>query len=181
MTKRLAAAVLCAIVNFFGSPAGGSASSSDGGGDDDGGIDYVELRRDRHASQGAADPLVAASRIVGGDVQHAWLIHHHSGPSAAAAVQRDDRYKHAALVTLSVDVAVLPWEPLLGRSLAFCRENEALKVTIETQGAAAPADVRTVAQQNGFVFAGSRCVDDVHVAEFYTDLYRRDRPARHDA
>jgi hypothetical protein len=72
-----------------------------------------------------------------------------------------------------VDVAVLPWQPLLDRSLEFCREHNALKVTIEAQGAPI-AQIRSVAEADGFVFSRFRQIDGIDVAEFYTDLYRRE-------
>jgi hypothetical protein len=176
MTKRIAAAVLCAIVNFMGA-SDVSAGSVAADADDDGGTDYVELRNEHQATSTAQDPLLAtASAVVGGEIDHAWILRHHSGPSAAVAVQRN-ALDHTATVSLSLDVPVLPWEELLHRSLKFCRDEDVLKVTIESQGLGF-ASIRPVAEASGFVFSRARRVEGVHVAEFYTDLYHRPRRPR---
>jgi hypothetical protein len=177
MTKRIAAAVLCAIVNFMGAQDVGAYTPDV---DDDGGTDYVELRRDHEHDTKREDPLLAtASAMVGGEIDHAWILRHHSGPSAAVAVQHN-AIDHTATVSLSLDVPVLPWEELLHRSLAFCRDEDVLKVTIESQGLGF-AGIRSVAETSGFVFSRARLVEGVHVAEFYTDLYHRSAPRRQDA
>jgi hypothetical protein len=177
MTKRLAAAVLCAIVNLMGSQDAGAMTPDVS--DDDGGIDCVEFRHDHDSLQRAPTALDAASALCGGEIDHAWVLRHHSGPGAAVAVQCND-LQHTAVVSLSVDVSILPWQPLLDRSLAFCREHDALKVIIEAQGAT-PAQIRMVAEADGFQFSRLRQVDGVDVAEFYTDLYRRDNGPRPSA
>ena len=183
MTKRLAAAVLCTIVNLLGLPDAGSGASVDG--DDDAGVAYVELRRDQpipgDSTPGASDdPLVTVSHVVGDEIEHAWVARHHSGPSAAATVQRDAYHEHTAIVSLSADLELLPWESLLSRSLAFCREQDVLKVTLQTEGVS-PEIVRSVAHASGFSFSRSHYADGVDVAEFYTDLYHPDRRSRGDA
>src|SRR5215207_6808268 len=109
MTKRLAAAVLCAIVNFMGAQDVGALTPDT---DDDGGIDCVELQRQSGSSGQAPNALDAASAVCGGEIDHAWILRHHSGPSAAAAVQCNDR-SNTAVVSLTVDVSILPWQPLL--------------------------------------------------------------------
>lgn len=167
MRKRLAAAVLCAVVNFMGSQDVGALTPDT---DDDGGIDCVEFQREPDAHH-APTALDAASAVIGGEIDHAWILRHHSGPSAAVAVQCND-LQHTAVVSVTVDVSILPWQPLLDRSLAFCREHEALKVTIEAQGAST-AQIRSVAEADGFVFSRVRHEDGIDVAEFYTDLYHR--------
>jgi hypothetical protein len=188
MTKRLAAAVLCTIVNLLGLPdvsAGGGSVD----GDDGSGIAYVELRREWQVPgvsdpAASSDPLTTASDVCGDEIEHAWILRHHSGPSAAVTVRRDASHDHTAVVSLSADLRLLPWEQLLSRSLAFCRDHDVLKVTLEAEGVSSET-VRAVAHASGFSFSRLRHADGVDVAEFYTDLYhpdRRDqRPAHLDA
>jgi hypothetical protein len=154
MTRRIAAAVLCAIVNLMGAQDVGAYTPDV---DDDGSTDYVELRSDQKHDTKRADPLLAtASAMVGGEIDHAWILRHHSGPSAAVAVQHNV-LDHTATVSLSLDVPVLPWEELLHRSLTFCRDEDVLKVTIESQGLGF-ASLRSVAEASGFVYTRARLV-----------------------
>ena len=177
MTKRLAAAVLCTIVNLLGNPEAGSGASVDED-DDAAGIAFVELQHDQpmpgpsNVGATANNPLVSASHVIGDDIEHAWLVHHHSGLSAAVTVQHDAYHDHAAIISLSADLEILPWEPLLSRSLAFCRGQDVLKVTLQSEGVSSES-VRSVADASGFSFSRLRHADGIDVSEFYTDLYRR--------
>ena len=185
MTKRLAAAVLCTIGNLLGFPDAGGASVD--GDDNDAGVAYVELRREQpipgQTSTAAAapdHPLVTASHVVGDDIERAWLVRHHSGPSAAVTVQRDADRDHSAIISLSADLEVLPWQPLLSRALAFCREQDVLKVTLQSEGVSSEA-VRAVAHASGFSFSRLRHAGGVDAVEFYTDLYHSVRRSAHGA
>ena len=170
MVKRLAAAVLLAVVNLL-NPAGADATDIDA---DDGAVEY---RKARGTAQ-QPDALTLASQACDESLDAAWIVRGQQSDRPAAAVTVRHAADHVAVVTLAVRADSPAWAGVLGRALAFCRDEDALKVIVEVDGVA-PAPVRSVAESCGFQFARMRRADGADVVECYTDLYWTDanRPA----
>src|SRR5262245_41282804 len=98
MLKRLAAAVLAAIVNLGGLPDTDATDIDVGEGD---GIECLEVRR---TGQSAEQPplLAVASRECGERIESAWIVYEDQRPCAAVAVQQIAT--HVAGVSVSANL-----------------------------------------------------------------------------
>ena len=196
MKRRIAAAVLYAVVSALG-PGDATASANTIDDDDDdesappcfstpardgarGGAQHSERVGEGAAAvagDGVADPLLKrVSRTLGTPVDAAWVVRNRIGSTVAVAVQADPDTSVAL-----VNAAVVPsvhgtggspaalWLPL-SRALAHCRERGYLKVILTAVGAAV-APLRAWVESRGFQFSRARWLEGAPAAEFYTDLY----------
>lgn len=137
MMKRVAAAVLCAVLNLLGqSDIAGAVDDSDVA-DDSGDLIEVSLAR---SGANDASPIAIASAVSDADIECAWVAERERRAVAAATV--GCAAGGHSLITLSAGGGEL-WHPLLERSLEYCRNGGALKVSIESAGAS-PLDVQNL-------------------------------------
>jgi hypothetical protein len=199
MKRRIATAVLYAVVSTLGPADTGAAtnaldddveeesSSSSvlvlgsrgepklgaecGGGLGDAGVDGL-------AGDGAGEPLLRrVSRTLGIPVDAAWVVRTRAGFAAAVAVQGDP-HTLVAMINAAVTPATHAIEDgsaalvrlPLARALTHCRHRGYLKVVLTADGAAV-ASLRSWVEGLGFQFSRARWLDGAPAAEFYTDLY----------
>lgn len=185
MVKRLAAAVMAAFVGLIG-PLSLDATPFDDS-DDGEDIEVIQCHGEREGKPGSEGrssraALLAAARVCGEPVHAAWVAASHGRPRAAVTVELTSRDVAAVNLTADPRAGGRPdWLPaLLARALHFCRDQGCLKVVVAADGVP-PAALRPLVESRGFQWSRARLDDGgAEVAEFYTDLYRRDdAPARH--
>jgi hypothetical protein len=172
MKKRLAAAVLYAVVSFMGA-TNLDSTPFETDDDTDADIECVEFRR---LPDGAhqTDVLSLASVLAGQRIDDAWVVHGPDGTSGAAAIHQLD--PHIALVSLEIDRDGAPpvdyRKLLLVHALDSCREMGALKVIVDA-GTLPLSDLKSVAASRGFQFHRTQNSPDATVHQFYTNIYWR--------
>jgi hypothetical protein len=195
MKRRIAAAVLYAVVSALGpGDATAAMNAIDDDDDDDstppsfstpeardasgGGAQHGgRVGQNVPAGEGVADPLLKrVSRALGTPVDAAWVVRNRAGSTVAVAVQADP-HTSVALVNAAVIPSVhgtgdspAALRMPLSRALAHCRDRGYLKVIVTADGAAI-APLRSWVESRGYQFSRARWLDGAPAAEFYTDLY----------
>jgi hypothetical protein len=191
MKRRIAAAVLYAVVSALGpGDAAAAMNAIDDDADDedsspsllaliskDAPSAATESGAKAEAGDGARDPLLKrVSRALGTPVDAAWVVRTRTGLTAAVAVQADPHTSVAVVNTEVMPAAQPTCEKLstlrlpLAHALAHCRDRGYLKVVVTADGAAI-APLRSWIESRGFQFSRARWLDGAPAAEFYTDLY----------
>ena len=171
--RRLAAAVLAAVVNLLASMDSDALVV----GDDDPGDGFGDVEWQPSASREshrAAGRRAATPNAFGAPIDGAWAVRLPTGQAAAVGVRHRDDF--VAIVGLRVIAGCPGWDDLMSRAVASAQDHGALKLVVESEGVPAES-VRSLAEARGFQFSRALRLEWVDVLEFYTDLYRRGHPA----
>lgn len=175
--KRLAAAMLLAVINVMSSASVADASNEvDDDGDADADVTPDSVSEFRKPSRGLErlDALSLTSHACHEALDAAWVLRHHGKLSGSAAVTVREHAPYTAVLTLVVNYECPMWPSVLARALFFCRDEEhALKIVIEHDGAVTDAVLQNAAESCGFQPVRTRLKDGVHLVECYVDLYAR--------
>lgn len=178
--KRLAAAILLAVINLMNSTNVTDASSDvDDDNDTDADVAPDSISEFRKPSQGLGRPdaLSLTSNACHESLDAAWVVRDH-GRIPAAAVTARQSAPHVAVVTLVVDRVCPTWPGVLAQALHYCRDEEnALKVVIEHEGVT-NVSLTNAVESCGFQPIRVRESEGAKTIECYADLYRRDIHSR---